>query len=98
MCGIIFYNNVQWCKMNHNEALYKGSRVRERATFSYDTTSGEPDLKEQLLKLKAMKNCPYWNRSLADIAGMILLENVPKEIARYEGPIGRAGIGPAKVR
>ena len=58
--------------------------VRERATFSYDPSAISPDLKEQILKLRAMKNSPYWNRSSADIAGMILLENVPKEIERYE--------------
>jgi len=67
-----------------NNARQKGTRVRERASFSYDASSGEPDLKEQILKLRAMKNSPYWNRSLADITGMILLEYVPKEIKRHE--------------
>jgi len=70
--------------MMQNNARQKGTRVRERASFSYDASSGEPDLKEQILKLRAMKNSPYWNRSLADIAGMILLEYVPKEIKRHE--------------
>ena len=79
--------------MNQSDALQKTSRVRERATFSYDTASGEPDLKEQLLKLRAMRNSPYWNRSLADIAGMILLENVPKEVARYEQAEGKRILG-----
>ena len=58
--------------------------VRERAGFSYETSTSEPDLKEQILKLRAMKNSPYWNRSFADIAGMILLKYVPKEIQKYE--------------
>lgn len=58
--------------------------VRERATFSYDPSAISPDLKEQILKLKAMENSPYWNRSFADIAGMILMRAVPKEIEKYE--------------
>jgi len=70
--------------MNQYGASQKGSRVRERATFSYEAATDEPDLKEQILKLRAMRNSPYWNRSLADIAGMILLEYVPKEIEKYD--------------
>jgi len=70
--------------MTQYDAWQKGKRVRERASFSYDASSGEPDLKEQILKLRAMRNSPYWNRSLADIAGMILLEYVLKELERYE--------------
>ena len=70
--------------MKQSDVQQKGMRVRERASFSYDASSSEFDLKEQILKLRAMRNSPYWNRSLADIAGMILLENVPKEIERYE--------------
>jgi len=70
--------------MKQNKAMRNSARVRERATFSYEASASEPDLKEQILKLRAMRNSPYWNRSFADIAGMILLENVPKEIERYE--------------
>ena len=69
--------------------MQKSSRVRERATFSYEASASDPDLKEQILKLRAMKDSPYWNRSLADIAGMILLENVPKEVKRYEQASGK---------
>ena len=58
--------------------------MRERATFSYEASSSDPDLKEQILQLRDMKDSPYWNRSLADIAGMILLKYVPKEIQRCE--------------
>ena len=75
--------------MNRNNAIQKSPRVRERATFSYEPSSSDPDLKEQILKLRAMRNSPYWNRSLADIAGMILLEYVPKEIKRYEQASGK---------
>jgi len=70
--------------MTQHDARQKGTRVRERAGFSYDASSGEPDLKEQILKLQAMRDSPYWNRSFADIAGMILMKAVPKEIQKYE--------------
>lgn len=78
--------------MTQHDARQKGTRVRERASFSYDVSSGEPDLKEQILKLRAMRNSPYWNRSLADIAGMILLESLPKEIERYEQKVEKREI------
>jgi len=58
--------------------------VRERATFSYDPSAISPDLKEQILRLRALESSPYWNRSFADIAGMILMKAVPKEIQKYE--------------
>ncbi len=67
-------------KSKYSEAM----AVRERATFSYDPSAISPDLKEQILRLKAMEDSPYWNRSFADIAGMILMRAVPKEIERYE--------------
>jgi len=73
-----------------------GTKVRERAAFSYETSTSVPDLKEQILKLRAMRNSPYWNRSSADIAGMILLENVPKEIERYEQTKRQRGIAGKK--
>lgn len=70
--------------MKQSDVTPRGSRVRERASFSYEASTSETDLKEQILKLRAMRNSPYWNRSLADIAGMILLEYVAKELERYE--------------
>ncbi len=77
--------------MKHNDALYSKTstdsaqaKVRERATFSYDPSASNPDLKEQIMKLKAMEDSPYWNRSFADIAGMILMRAVPKEIQKYQ--------------
>jgi len=76
--------------MNQSEAMQKHTRrsdnkaVRERATFSYDPSAISPDLKEQILGLGEIENSPYWNRSFADIAGMILMKAVPKEIERYE--------------
>jgi len=80
---------VQWCKMKQYDARQTVSRVRERATFSYEASTSETDLKEQILKLRAMRNSPYWHRSSADIAGMILLEYVPKELERYEPTEGK---------
>ncbi len=58
--------------------------VRERATFSYDPSTTTPDLKKQILKLGEMENSPYWGRSFADIAGMILMRAIPKEIQKYD--------------
>ncbi len=70
--------------MTQHDARQKGTRIRERAGFSYDASTSESDLKEQILKLRAMRNSPYWNRSFADIAGMILMKAVPQEIQKYE--------------
>ncbi len=78
--------------MKQYDSRQTGSRVRERATFSYEASTSEPDLKEQIVKLRAMRNSPYWNRSLADIAGMILLESLPKEIERYEQKVEKREI------
>lgn len=75
--------------MKQYDVPERGSRVRERASFSYEASTSEPDLKEQILKLRVMRNSPYWNRSFADIAGMILLEYVPKELERYEQTEGK---------
>jgi len=66
-----------------------GIKVRIRKTFSYDVSTTGPDLTEQIDKLRAMKNSPYWNRSFAAVAGMILLEYVPKEIDKYGRPTGQ---------
>ena len=58
--------------------------MRKRGNFSYEVSNTEPDLREQIKKLRAMRNCPYWNRSEADIAGMILSEAIQKETKKYE--------------
>jgi hypothetical protein len=64
-----------------------GINMRKRGSFSYSSEepAGDPDLIEQINKLRKMKKSPYWNRSFADVAGMILLEHVPQEIDKYEG-------------
>lgn len=58
--------------------------ARKRGQFSYEANNSVPDLKEQIRQLKAMEDSPYWNRSEADIVGMILLKQVPKEVDKYE--------------
>ena len=61
-----------------------GTSVHDRGTFSYEIDNGSPDLKEQIRELRKLKGSPYWNRSEAAIAGMILLEQVHKEINKYQ--------------
>ena len=56
--------------------------MRDRGTFSYETKEGAPNLKEQIRELQALEDSPFWNRSEADIAGMILLKQIPKEIKK----------------
>jgi hypothetical protein len=63
--------------------------MRIRKTFSYETEHHSPDLSEEILELGRMKNCPYWGRSFAAIAGMILSEYVPKEIEKYRQQEGK---------
>ena len=76
--------------MMQSSALQNGSQhwgckmVRKRGQFSYETSSNAPDLIEQINRLGEMKNSPYWDRSFASIAGMILSEAVQKEIKKYE--------------
>jgi hypothetical protein len=66
--------------------------MRKRGSFSYEVSDTDPDIKEQIKKLRAMRNSPYMSRSEADIAGMILLEYIPKEIGKY-GSKKREGEG-----
>ena len=81
--------------MIQNDALQNGLQhlggrnMRPRGSFSYEASTSDPDLKEQILKLRAMRNSPYWNRSFADVAGMILLEYVPKEIEKCKRQLRR---------
>ena len=58
--------------------------MRERGGFSYKVKNSASDLKEQIRELKALEDSPYFDRSEADIAGMILLKYVPKEIEKYQ--------------
>ena len=83
--------------MIQRDALYSelqqlgggGGNMRPRGSFSYETSASDPDLKEQIQKLREMRNSPFWNRSLSDIAGMILLEHIPKEIEKYKRQLER---------
>jgi len=58
--------------------------ARKRGQFSYEISTSVPDLIEQINRLRGMKNSPYWDRSHASIAGMILSEAVQKESKKYE--------------
>ena len=70
---------------SQNGLQYLGDKtVRERGGFSYKVKNSAPDLKEQIRELKALEDSPYFDRSEADIAGMILLKYVPKEIEKYK--------------
>jgi len=70
---------------HHNVWQHSGCEmVRKRGQFSYETSTSAPDLIEQIDRLRGIKNSPYWDRSRASIAGMILSEAVEKEIEKYE--------------
>ena len=57
---------------------------RKRRTISYEEASGnEVDLDQLLRMLRRSKNSPYWNRSLSDIGGMILLTGAQAEVELY---------------
>ena len=43
-----------------------------------------PDPLELLTKLQECRDSPYWNRSLSDIGGMVLLKGAEAEIKRYD--------------
>ena len=43
-----------------------------------------PDPLELLPKLQESRESPYWNRSLSDIGGMVLLEGVEAELEKYD--------------
>ncbi len=67
-----------------------GVNMRKRGSFSYEVSNTDPDLREQIKKLRAIRNSPYTKRSEADIAGMILSEYLPKEIDKYENKKGKS--------
>ena len=57
---------------------------RKRRTVSYPTPAeGDPDLADMLVELRSCKGSPYWNRSLSDIGGMILLDAAQSEAEKY---------------
>ncbi len=69
---------------------------RRRRTISYEeASSDEPDLEQLLNMLRRSKVSPYWNRSLSDIGGMILLTGAQAEVDRYgarEHPTAGTGV------
>jgi hypothetical protein len=75
---------MQYDTLQYGTKCLSCANMRNRGTFSYEVSNTDPDLREQIKKLRAIKNSPYTKRSEADIAGMILSEFVPKEIEKYE--------------
>jgi hypothetical protein len=70
---------------HRNGLKYLGSmNMRERGSFSYQVKNNAPDLKEQIRELKTLEESPYYGRSEADIAGMILVKQVYKEVGKYK--------------
>ncbi len=56
--------------------------ARRRQTISY-MVGDQPDLRDLLDQLRECTASPYWNRSLSDIGGMILLRAAQEEVAKY---------------
>jgi len=81
---------IQYDALQNELKYLNGANMRKRGSFSYEVSNTDPDLREQIKKLRAMRNSPYRKRSEADIAGMILLEYVPKEIDKYESQTGKS--------
>ena len=42
-----------------------------------------PDPEELLNELRECRDGPYWNRSLSDIGGMVLLKGAQAELEKY---------------
>lgn len=57
--------------------------ARKRRMISYPD-GVTPDPLELLIKLQECRDSPYWNRSLSDIGGMVLLKGAEAEIERYD--------------
>ena len=57
--------------------------ARKRRMISYPD-GVTPDPLELLTKLQECRDSPYWNRSLSDIGGMVLLKGAEAEIERYD--------------
>ena len=59
--------------------------ARKRHTISYPVEN-QPDLRDLLNRLRGSTESPYWNRSLSDIGGMILLKAAIEEVTKYAVP------------
>lgn len=75
---------IQYDALQNGLQYLGGIKVRKRGNFSYEVSTSDPDLIEQIDRLRGIKNSPYWDRSRASITGMILSEAVEKEIEKYE--------------
>ena len=66
---------TQWC------GCIRLARKRRMISYPDGVT---PDPLELLTKLQECRDSPYWNRSLSDIGGMVLLKGAEAEIERYD--------------
>lgn len=67
---------------------YRGM-VRKRVTLSYDPEALGCDVIELLEQLKNTRGSQYFNRSLADIGGMVLAEALEAECNRLRELVGK---------
>ncbi len=56
---------------------------RKRRMISYPI-GVTPDPEELLIQLRECRDSPYWNRSLSDIGGMVLLKGAEAELEKYD--------------
>ena len=65
---------------------------RKRRMISYPI-GVTPDPEELLLQLRECRDSPYWNRSLSDIGGMVLLKGAEAELEKYDSPTQESQTG-----
>ena len=65
------------------QCCWSNRLVRKRRMLSYPD-GVVPDPLELLTKLQECRDSPYWNRSLSDIGGIVLLKGAEAEIERYD--------------
>ena len=76
--------SVSYCIKLDAQCCGWNGLARKRRMISYPD-GVTPDPLELLTKLQECRDSPYWNRSLSDIGGMILLKGAVAEIERYDG-------------
>ena len=79
-------HSVSHCTKLDTQCCGYDGLARKRRMISYPA-GVTPDPLELLVKLQECRDSPYWNRSLSDIGGMILLKGAEAEIERYDNHI-----------
>ena len=69
-------NKVIQLDMIRGVAHHTKTVTRIRMTISYDPELVDVDVKQMLERLRKVKGTPYFGRSLADIGGMILADEL----------------------